>query len=196
MTQDLAKHAVEFSRALRNHKYEKSPEGILFPRQGVLVSGLFSHRVNGGEWAHDPNLDPTEGLNYMLDSFVSSHAAIPLYLSLYAGAISPTALWTASNYASTASEITSGSEGYSESTRVLWVPASATAATKDNYASVAVFTIVTATALAVNGCGLHTASAKGATTGALISATRFGSARSFANTDVFDVKYQLAMTSS
>ena len=194
---ELAKHAREFLGALRQYKYEKSDDGgVFFPRQKTIVSGIFSHRVRGGEWSHDPNLDTTEGLNFILDNFVSSHAAIPLYLAPYAGAISPTLLWTASNFASTASEIVSGAEGYSEGTRQLWVSAAATAQTKDNYASVAVFTIVTATALAVNGAGLLTASAKGATTGALISAVRFAAARSFGNTDLFDLKFQLAMTSS
>lgn len=193
----IAKHAKEFLRALRNNQYEHMDDGgVLFARAKVAFRGRYGARVNGGEWTYTPNIVPTEGLNYIMDQFVASHAAIPLYLALYAGAISPTALWTASNFASTASEITSGSEGFSESTRVVWTAAATAAGVKHNNASPAAFTIVTATALAVNGAGLLTASAKGATTGSLVSATRFGAAKSFNNTDVFNLKYELDGTSS
>lgn len=197
VAKDIAKHAAEFLRSFRNHEYETVGDGsLLFPKQKIFLRGTYSHRKNDEPWEISPNLVPTEGINYILDGVKSSHAAIPFYLAPYAGAISPTALWTASNFASTASEITSGSEGYSESTRVVWVDAAASAGAKHNNASPAVFTIVTATTLAMNGLGLLTASAKGATTGALVSATRFGSARSFVNTDVFNAKYEIDGTSS
>lgn len=194
---DLFRHAKEFAAAIRGHHYETVGDGsVFFARQKVFVRGVYGHRVNGGEWTFDPNLIPTEGENFILDSFVSSHSAIPLYLSLYAGAISPAANWTAASYPATASEITSGSEGYSEGVRQTWTAAAAAAAAKDNYSNPAAFTIVTASTLNVNGAALHTVSTKGGTTGALISATRFGTVRTFANTDVFNVKYQLAATSS
>jgi len=192
------KYLREFAQAFRKHKYEPVGDGrVLFPAQHVYASGMYTHRIRGKtDWVSDANLLPTEGLTYMLDSFISSHSAIPLYLSLYAGAVAPAANWTAASYPATATEITSGSEGYSEANRVPWASAAAVTATKDNYASVAVFTIITATSLNVNGVGLHTILTKGATTGALISATRFTTVRVFANTDLFDVKYQLALTST
>lgn len=199
MMNELFRHAKEFAAAIRGHRFDVVGDGrILFPEQKVFASGRYYHRIRGQEddWRSDPNLLPTEGLNYILDSFVSSHSAITLYLALYAGAISPAANWTASGFSGTASEITSGSEGYSESTRVTWTAAAAASATKDNYSNVAAFTIVTATSLNVNGVGLLTVSTKGSGSGALISATRFGTQRVFANTDIFDVKYQLALTSS
>jgi hypothetical protein len=59
-----------------------------------------------------------------------------------------------------------------------------------------VFSIVTAGTLFVNGIGLHTNSGKGNGTGKLFSATRFSSERSFSNTDEFDVKYRLTITST
>ena len=198
------KYLREFAQAFRKHKYEPVGDGrVLFPAQHVYASGMYTHRIRGKtDWVSDANLLPTEGLTYMLDSFISSHAAIPLYLSLYANATTPTAAWIQSTYPSSgiALEIVAGTggsgEGYNEATRVVWNSAAAVTATKDNYASMAVFTIVTATTLLVNGVALHTASAKGATTGSLISATRFTAQRAFANTDLFDVKYQLALTST
>ena len=197
--QDLLRHAGEFSRALRGNKFEISPEGVLLPEAKIYIRGLYSHRVRNKDgaspWIDDPNLLPTEGINTMLDNLIAASGAAA-YISLYASAISPAANWTAASYPATAAEITSGSEGYTEGTRVAWSTAAAASGSKDNYASAAVFTIITATTLTVNGVGLHTVSTKGGTTGKLLSATRFGSARSFSNTDEFDVKYRLTITSS
>jgi hypothetical protein len=195
---NFLRHAKEFATAFRRHQYEITDDGaFFFPAQRVFASGVYHHRIRGKtDWEASRNLLPTEGLNFLLDSFVASHAAIPLYMSLYAGAISPAANWTALSYPATASEIVSSAEGYTESVRQTWVAVAAVTATKDNYASPAAFTIATASALNVNGASLHTVSTKGGTTGALVSSTRFNAVRTFANTDVFDVKYQLALTSS
>ena len=194
---DLIKHVEEVAQALRQFRYEVVGDGgVLFPAQHVVARGLYSHRVNKGPWSHDPNLVPDEGLNYLLDQLLGGGAAAPCYLSLYANAISPAANWTAANYNANAVEIISATDGYSEATRQAWTTTAAVTKTKDNYASPAVFTIVATGPLSVNGVGLHTVSTKGAGTGKLVSATRFGSTRTFANTDVFDVKYQLALTSS
>jgi len=195
---ELSKHAKEFAAAFRKHKYEVVGNGtLLFPAQKVLARGQYTHRIRGKtDWETSPNLLPTEGLNFMLDSFVSSHSAIPLYMSLYAGPISPAANWTQASYHGTVSEVGGAPDGYSESVRQTWTAAAAATATKDNYSSPAAFTIVSASALNVNGASLHTVSTKQGTSGSLISSTRFNAQRTFANTDVFDVKYQLALTSS
>jgi hypothetical protein len=195
---NVLRHAKEFAAAFRQHRYEVVGDGrALFPAQRVFAAGVYHHRIRGKtDWEASPNLLPTEGLNFMLDSFVSSHAAIPLYMSLYAGAIPPAANWTALSYPGIASEVLGSPDGYTETVRQTWVAVAAVTATKDNYASPAAFTIVTGSALNVNGASLHTVNTKGGTTGALVSSTRFNAVRVFANTDVFDVKYQLALTSS
>lgn len=194
-----ARHGPELQRAIRNNRFEISPEGVFLPESKLTVAGLYSTRRRTREgaeaWIDTPNLLPTEGINWMLDN-LNAAGGVAAYISLYASAISPAANWTAASYPATASEITSGSEGYTEGTRQLWNAAAAASGSKDNYASPAVFTIITATSLTVNGVGMHTVSTKGATTGKLISSTRFGSARSFANTDEFDIKYRLTITSS
>ncbi len=200
MTEFLsARHAPEFSRALRSNQYEVSPKGLFIPSAKITVAGLYSDRRRTkdgfGPWVDTPNLLPTEGINWLLDALNAANG-VALYISLYASAISPAANWTAASYPATAAEITSGSEGYTEGTRQLWSAAAAASGSKDNYASPAVFTIITATTLSVNGVGLHTVSTKGATTGKLVSSTRFGSTRTFSNTDEFDIKYRLTITSS
>jgi len=194
-----ARHAPELQRAINGNKFEASPEGLFLPAQKIYVRGLYSHRRRtkaGAEaWVDDPNLLPTEGINTMLDNLIAA-SGVASYISLYGNGTNPLSTWTAANYPSNAGEITSQSEGYSEGTRQLWNAAAAATGSKDNYASAAVFSIVCTTTKDVNGVGLHTVSGRGAVTGKLLSATRFSSARTFSNTDEFDVKYRLTITSS
>jgi len=194
----LAVHGDEVRRAIRDNKYEAMDSGGIFlPEAKAMVVGEYIIGVNGVEVERCPNLLPTLGLGLLL-KLLGNHVAIPaaLYIALFANATTPIAAHTASGFTSTYSEITSGSEGFSETTRVAWVSADPAAATINNYASPAEFTIVTATSLTVNGVAMLTASAKGATTGYLVSASKFAASRSFANTDTISVKYQLSLTSS
>jgi hypothetical protein len=194
---DLAKHAGEFRRALSNNKYEVSPEGIYFPAAHALAAGMYVHDVNGLDEQFDPNLLPTEGLVHILNVVLGSTAkAAAFYLALYAGAVAPASSWTAANVTANSTEITSGSEGYSESVRQTLTVVDATTASITNAAAKAAFTIITATSLTVNGCFLASASAKGATSGVLLSASRFASARSLSNADVFNLGYTVSLTSS
>ncbi len=195
--QEIARHAPEFMGALRSNQYERVDAGtIYFPKQRVNASGLYIIGVNGKELERCPNLLPTEGLNLMLDNIGNNTAIAAAYIALYANALTPIAAHTASGFSSTYSEIVSGAEGYTQSTRVLWNTDAASAAAVNNYSNPAVFTIITASTLSVNGVALLTASAKSSTSGALISASRFSATRSFSNTDEFDVKYQISLTSS
>ena len=198
ISKDLKRHAREFVDALRNLKFEKNDFGLYFPMQGALIQahGLYEHGVNGKDWRLDANLLPTEGLTYLMSLLGAGTKLTPWYIALYSGAYTPTSGLTAANFTSTTTEITSGSEGYTESTRVTWTPGTAASGSINNTASPAAFTIITASTLTVNGVGMLSASAKGATTGTLVSATRFSAARSLNNTDVFQVKYTLSLTSS
>ena len=198
LDKDLIKHNREFKRYLANNQFEQTEDGgILFPKAGAIARGMYVHGVNGQDWQYSPNILPTEGLNSLLD--VALHGATQItawYLGLFSGAVTPGASLTAATVTSVLTEITSGTEGYSESTRVAWDEAAASAGAITNTASKAAFTIVTATSLTVNGCFLASASAKGATTGKLMSATRFASARSLSDADIFNLGYSLSLTSS
>lgn len=197
-TKELSRHIREVRSAIFRNRYNQHANGIEIAGAKAIVGGQYSYRLNGGAWSDpEPNLLPTEGLIFLLN-LLGNHASIPsCYIALFANAYTPLAANVALSFTSTYSEITSGSEGYSESTRVAWTSATAaTTAAIHNNASPAEFTIVTASTLTVNGVAMLTASAKGATTGNLISASKFSATRTFSNTDLFDVKYQLGLTSS
>lgn len=197
INQDLLKHRAEFSRALRNHHYEVSESGIFFPGANVTASGIYVHDVNGEDERTDANIVVTEGLNHMLD--VALHDASKVatwYFRLFSANTAPLATWTAANFTSNATEITSGTEGYSEAAGQAFVEAAASAGAITNSASKAAFTIATATSVNIWGAGLLSVSTKGGTTGTLMSASKFGAVRTLYNTDVFNLGYTLSLSST
>lgn len=197
MDRDLIKHAGEFKGYLDNHQYEASARGVMFPKAAVYVEGEYFVSSPGYADSIEPNLLPTEGLNHMLMVALSSTAKLnTFYLALFSGNYTPTSGLTAANFASTATEIVSGTEGYSESTRRTWTPAAASAGQIDNIATKAEFTIATATSITVRGAALLSEAAKGATTGVLISASRFAQNRVQYNSDIFSLGYRVRLTSS
>lgn len=197
---DLQKHAREFAGYLRNRKYEKSPEGVYFPQANAICRGEYTHWVTGyeSEMASDHNIIPDEGLNHFLNVALKGPAGdgtqiTSWYLMLHSGSGTPSASLTAANYDATLSEIVSGTEGYSEATRVAWVGDAVDTANTEvtNTTTPATFTIVTASSLAVNGAGLVSVSTKGATSGVLLSAGKFGATRTLSDTDEFNLKYKV-----
>lgn len=193
---DLTKHISEFIRYVRNSQYEKSPEGIYFPQAKAVLAGRYTHWVDGykSQARTDHNIIPDEGLNQFLDEVMKSGSHVSTwYCMLHSGTGTPTAALTAANYDATLSEITSGSEGYSEATRVTWTGDAVDTVNTEvvNDASPAAFTIVTASSLDVNGAGLVSVNTKGSTSGVLISAGKFSATRTLANTDVFNLKYKV-----
>lgn len=186
---------------LDNLKLVRNKSGLLVPPDGLQAYGVYTHRVRRRDgtvtpWVADKNLLPTEGLNYLVGILGATEKISTWYMALFAGAVTPGPSHNASGFASTFSEITSGSEGYTESNRVTWSPGSASSGAINNNASPAAFTIATESTLTVNGAALLSAQAKGATTGVLLSATRFAAARSLNDGDVFEIKYAIALTSS
>jgi hypothetical protein len=193
---ELKRHFGEFRRAILGHKYEQHANGIFIPGAAVIVGGQYAYQTNKGGWSDwEKNLLPTEGLNFMLDLVGNDVAVAASYITLHGNSTTVLAAHTAATYAATYAEC-SGSEGYTEAARVLWAPAAAASAVKHNNASPAEFNINTASTLTVNGVALLTSSTKGGTGGVLISASKFSAARTFSDADIFDVKYQLGLTSS
>jgi hypothetical protein len=191
---NLYRHIKEFQRYIRNCQYELGDGGVYFPKARVAVAGIYTHDVNGEDERSDRNIIPDEGLNHMLDVvMLDTASAAPWYAMLHSGSGTPTAALTLANYHATLSEITSGSEGYSEATRVLWVGDAIDTANTEvtNSTTPATFTIVTASTLAVNGAALCSVSTKGNYVGTLISAGKFSATRNLANTDVFNLKYKI-----
>jgi len=193
----LKRYARELKSYLTNHQWERADNGALyFPKAGLALSGLIESNVNGQDTRFDHNLVPTEGLNHVLDVTLHGTAQVTTwYLALYSGAVSPSASWTGANVVANSTEITSGTDGYTESTRPAFVEAAAAAGVITNAASKAAYTIEMSSGnLTVNGCFLISGSAKGSTTDILYSASRFSSARSLADGDIFNLGYTINAT--
>ncbi len=182
---------------LDNEVFDQTEEGIYFPRHGIQAQGMYFDRVNGGDWVTTPNKVVKEGLIYILNSSIGSKAkASGFYLALFSGSTAPADNWTAANFDAVASEIKSLTEGYTSPTRPQYIPTDATDNTYiDNQANVAKLTIATSSQLNVTGSAVLTTSARGGTTGALISATKYAAARVFQDGDTFEVGYRIALTS-
>lgn len=181
--------------ALDREQYDLTDEGVYFPRQGVLAAGEYFDRINGGEWQRTKNLIPTEGLAHILNVAMGSTAKPAGYfLALFSGAAAPAANWTAASFAAAASEIVSLTEGYTSATRPAWTPTNTSTGSIDNMASVASVTIATSSQLNVTGAAMLTNSARGGTTGVLVSATKYAAARVFQSGDTYEVGYRLSLT--
>ena len=185
----------ELAAELHAERYDLTEEGIFFPRQGVLASGEYFDSQNGGAWVRNGNLIVNEGLAHLLNVSMGA-AAKPAgyFLALFSGTTAPAPGWTAASFAATANEIVSMTEGYTAATRPAWTPAPAVVGSIDNMTAVASLTIATAATLTVTGAALLTNSTRGGTTGTLVSASKYASARTFQNGDTYDVGYRLNLT--
>lgn len=144
-----------------------------------------------------PNILPTEGIVDCLGTWLGATAKkAGWYLGLYANAINPAAGWTAANVAATSGEITSQAEGYSETTRPQFVANAAAAGAIDNVGHEAAYTIVSTGSVSIEGAFLISDSARGGTSGALASATRFPATRIVQNGDNYKVGYRVTLTSA
>lgn len=191
----MLKQTKALAAALDAGDFEVTTEGVYFPQHGVMATGEYFDRVNGGEWQATPNLVVTEGLVHILNVALGSKVkSAGYYLALFSGAAAPAANWTASNFSSVASEIVSLSEGYSNATRPQWNPVDATTGSIDNMTATASVTIATATQLNVTGAALLTNATRGGTTGVLISATKYTAARTFQAGDIYEIGYRLSLT--
>lgn len=196
---DLQRHKGEFARMLAAHQFERTGDdrGLYFPKAKAFLSGTYTHDVNGQDVREDHNLLPDEGLLYLLTvGLVNGTKLASWYLAPYSANYTPVAGLTAATFPATATEITSTSEGYSEATRPVWTPTTPTTPLVDNVANKATFTIVTASSLSIYGAALLSSPTKGATTGTLMSATKFSQARVLYNTDVFNLAYRVSLASS
>lgn len=183
------------SAAMAVNDYTNNEDGSITTGQGVTAKGEYYDRINGGEWTRTENLIPTEGLAHILNVALGTTPKPTSYhLALFSAAAQPAANWTAVSFASTASEIVSMTEGYSAATRPTWTPTNTSTGSIDNMAAVAKVTMKTASSLTVQGAAMLTTSAKGGTTGALISASKYASPRVFQDGDTYEIGYRISLT--
>jgi hypothetical protein len=194
---DAKRYRSLIANRMAQHQYEVSDEGIYLPKERAFIQGAYTHNVNGLDERTDHNILTDEGLNHLLNvGFNGATATGTWYLALFSGNVTPAANWTAANFTATATEITSGTEGYTESVRQTYNEATSTAKSITNNASKAAFTFATASSVTVWGAALLSVSTKGGTTGVLMSAGKFNTARVLYNTDVFNLGYTINLTSA
>lgn len=181
---------------IQNGDYEVTSEGLLI-HKGILARGRYTHSVNGGDEEIDYNLIPAEGIAYLLDSALGSASKITSwYLAVFSGNVNPASNWTAANFAAQASEITSLTEGYSNTTRPAWTPGASSGGVIGNLTTKAVFNIVCTTSVNISGAALLSDNTRGGTTGKLISASRFGTVRQVYSGDAFELGYEVELQDS
>lgn len=188
----------DIARGIRSGTFDAVPcGGLMLQSSGIIARGVFSEWVNGQHVGDNPNLIVDQGFVDILNTvYGTTTKKAGFYIALFAGAVTPAANWTATSFSATASEITSGSEGFSQVTRPQWVPATATTPQIDNYAAKAAFTIVTASTLNVNGAALLSEPTKGSTSGVLYAATRYANTRTLQNGDAYEVGYRIVFSAS
>jgi hypothetical protein len=175
--------------------YTKSEGGILLPQARVQVGGFFTiEHVRQGEvidkW-EDHNLVVNEGLDYLLDvAFHGASQVTTWYIGLFEGNYTPVNTLTAATVAAAATESTA----YDETTRQEYVESASSGQQTTNSASKAAFTINATKS--IYGAFLASASAKGATTGKLLSASRFSAAKAVVAADQLLLTYTFAATSA
>ena len=191
---DLKKHAREFKGYLDTHQYDVTDEGILFPKAGALASGEYFYDSNGANPESTANLLPTQGLNYLLETSLRNGAQqTQWYLAIFSGAYTPVSGVTAATFTSAATEITSASEGYTETTRRPWNSVVASGGVTDNVADRAAFTIASANEVTIRGAALLSDPVKGGTNGVLLSIARFTNARTESSGNVFNLGYRVRL---
>lgn len=137
------------------------------------------------------NLVTNQGLDHILNTvFNSSTPVTTWYLGLFEGNYTPLATDTATNFPVSAVECIA----YDEATRVEYNEATSTARSTTNSANRAAFTInATKT---IYGGFLASSATKSATTGTLMAAARFGTARSVNAGDQLLITYTFSAAST
>lgn len=193
---DLIRHRLEFARAIDQHQYEVSPEGIYFPRQQAFVAGQFDTWINDGDHQVDPNIVPIEALNYLLKTGLTNVGGLSnWYVAPYANNVVPAANLTAANFTATMGEFAT----YTELTRPAFVvPADPTNGVFANTAAPAVITAgaVGAGGVDIFGAAILSASAKNAITGKLFCCSPFSAARKLFETDKLTTEYTVSAVSA
>jgi len=179
----------KIKRALDEGAFELTEDGILLPALRLLARGEFCYSKRGEPEEFTHNLVVTEGLNYILGSALRGVTAIPSwYIAIFSGDVTVAAGWTAANFTANATELTA----YSSATRPAWEPTAVSGGVISSYSAKAEF--VATSAITVRGAGLLSSSVKSGTTGTLVAASKFGTAKSLAEDEILDVGYQLTLT--
>jgi hypothetical protein len=164
----FGRHAREFSRALTHGEFVSTDDGLLLPKQGALLSGRISVRLDGDHVVTQPNRICDEGaalLGVGAGALVypSGFANLAgLYIAPWGNNVTPDSAWEAANgindwtmyhllgelgdpdpYTTT--------EGYTESGLQVWTPSDAGSGLIDNSGAPATINMVTGSTITIRG---------------------------------------------
>lgn len=188
------KHWRELSRFFRNHKWERDDNGDLLISHARIHGEYETFAPDGLGVVRTCNLLTTEGINHMLSVAVAGGSQYTTwYIAPFSGTDTPLDTWTASSFATAATEL---STAYSEATRVAFNESAPSSKSTNNTANPAVFTAAS-DSVTIWGVGLLSHSTKRSTSGVLLSAAKYSVARSLPTTgDTLGVKYTLSLGNS
>lgn len=138
------------------------------------------HERNGVELSRErvKNIIPTEGLNHLIDSAVCAGTRYTAwYVALFESNSTPAAGDTIASYTEC--------QAFDEPTRPAFTPAAVSAGGTNNSAAKAEFTINATKA--IYGTTIVSGSAKGSTSGVLLSAVRFASVKNVVDGDLLKI---------
>ena len=193
---NIFKHARSFLRSLRNGHYEVGPNGILFPRDHLLMHGEMGLRniTAGEDWVDNHNLVTVQGVNHFFETTLRGGSAFGTwYFAPYAANVTPVNTLTAANFAGTMTEFTN----YTEGTRQACTFGAASGGVTSNSAAVATITIGAGGQTTLYGMGIASASAKSSTAGVMLSVSALAVGRTgIAQGDEYGMRYTLTGTST
>jgi hypothetical protein len=78
---------AELRQEIKAERFDITPEGVYFPRNGININGEYFARVNGGDWEKEgDNLVANEGLVHVLNVALGATAKPAGYfLALFSG---------------------------------------------------------------------------------------------------------------
>jgi len=175
--------------------FKTTDGGLLVPDHKLVIGGRFFGRIFRDDELiaefEDANLVTNEGLNYLLNAGVAGAGQLTnWYVGLFSGNYTPQATDIAANIATNSTEWT----GYSESGRQAYTAPVTTTQSLTNSAAAATFT--QSSAGTIYGAFIVSSATKGGTTGTLLAAAQFSSAKTVAPGDLLVMTYTVGASSS
>jgi hypothetical protein len=177
--------------AVRAGRFQRTDDGgIYIPQERILARGRFVVSKRGEPDEYYNNLVTNEGLDYILKAALGETAGISnWYLAPFSGDVTVLATWTAAGFTAAATEWTD----YDESARQLCAFDNVASQGADSFSSKSSFTS-SSDSQTVRGVALISASAKSATSGTLLAASRLSSDKGLDTGEILDIGYGLQLT--
>jgi hypothetical protein len=178
------------TRAILDGRFEETDNGVFIPSMRLLIEGMWMVGKRGEEMELVPNMVVTEGRNYLLATGLTGGSAnANWYIAPFSGDVTVVSTWTAANFTASATEVTA----YAAAARPAWTPGAVATGTVNSFASKASFA-ATSNGVVIRGAGMISASGKSATTGTLLAAAKFTTAKTLDTDEILDVGYGITLS--